>query len=286
MYPLFLDSCFLLHLPTHSSRRYDTYDDPPLSDLMFIRPVARSRRSSSIGSSRSDRSSDADDTLGPSRAKSFPTGWPPGTDNVASGSRTSLPAGAGLDRVLTEPVHSNVGASAFHSTHSLTGSARFRASAQRLIRLRRINASQPGSEPGVDPVRDESAYEHITAHCRIDVVDYGHDKVKFMEYDNKGFLAFLAAVGKGKDDWATVRWINVKGIDWGIIKALSLVYGELMSRRVQIVSKLHMQVLYVYSYSILTPELKEVSAPAGTRRRPPRSRLPQQSQFCPSAFVH
>ena len=133
-----------------------------------------------------------------------------------------------MERVFTEPVTgaAAVAGSLFHSTHSLTGSARFKASAERLIRLRRIGSLQPGSEPGVDPLRDSGEYDHIVADTRVDVIDYGHERVEFKEFNNKGLLAFLANMGKSKDDWATVRWINVKGIDWGIIKALSLVYGE------------------------------------------------------------
>lgn len=115
------------------------------------------------------------------------------------------------------------------STQGRTGSARFRASAQRLIRMRRLTAASiPGAEPGVDAVRDSSEYDHITADCQIDVIDYGQTKSCFREFDNKGFLTFLSTVGKGKDDWAKVRWINVKGMDWSIIKALSLVYGALI----------------------------------------------------------
>ncbi|KIO26588.1 hypothetical protein M407DRAFT_74306 [Tulasnella calospora MUT 4182] len=112
------------------------------------------------------------------------------------------------------------------SAHSRTGSARFRASAQRLIRMRRLAAaSQPGAEPGVDAVRDSQEYDHIKADCQIDVIDYGQEKSSFREFDNKGFLRYLSTVGKGKDDWAKVRWINIKGMDWSIIKALSLIYG-------------------------------------------------------------
>lgn len=115
------------------------------------------------------------------------------------------------------------------STHSRTGTARFRASAQRLIRMRRLAAASiPGGEPGVDAVRDSPEYDHITADCQIDVIEYGQEKSCFREFDNKGFLKYLSAVGKGKDDWAKVRWINVKGMDWSIIKALSLVYGALI----------------------------------------------------------
>ncbi|KAG8910460.1 hypothetical protein FRC01_006329, partial [Tulasnella sp. 417] len=93
------------------------------------------------------------------------------------------------------------------SAHSRTGSARFRASAQRLIRMRRIAAaSRPGAEPGVDAVRDSQEYDHIKADCQIDVIEYGQEKTSFREFDNKGFLRYLSTVGKAKDDWAKVDY--------------------------------------------------------------------------------
>lgn len=104
--------------------------------------------------------------------------------------------------------------------------ARFRSSVQRLIRLKHLAAtSTPGSEPGVDVRRDHPEYNHIAADCQIDVIDYGSDKVDFRQFDNQGFLGFLETSLRRKEDWAKVRWINVKGIDWKIIKALTLVYS-------------------------------------------------------------
>ncbi|KAG8897774.1 hypothetical protein FRB99_007927, partial [Tulasnella sp. 403] len=99
----------------------------------------------------------------------------------------------------------------FYSSHSLTparslpatinsanatGSARFRASAQRLIRMRRLASHKPGSEPGVDPIRDSPEYDHIVAECKIDVVDYGVEKCEFREFGNKDFIDFLSREGE------------------------------------------------------------------------------------------
>lgn len=89
-------------------------------------------------------------------------------------------------------------------------------------------ATLPGSEPGINPSRDGPEYDHIVADCHVDVIDYGTSKAEMREFDNKGFLDFLQANLREKEDWAKVRWINIKGIDWKIIKALSLVYGEFL----------------------------------------------------------
>ncbi len=94
----------------------------------------------------------------------------------------------------------------FHSTHSLSGSARFRESVQRLVRMKGIAEDQPGAEPGVDPTRDSTEYEHIKADCRIEIVDYGPEKATFRQYSNKGLLHLLSSVGKTRDDWVKVCW--------------------------------------------------------------------------------
>ncbi|KAG9015241.1 hypothetical protein FRB90_004861 [Tulasnella sp. 427] len=183
------------------------------------RHYRRERRASDSSGSVSDADSDYYDHNvmspgnageGPSQAKGKESATPP-----------KLPPQSMPDIHLPEAdcspgpsnAHPNLGVSAmasgssiglgFGSTHSLTGSARFRASAQRLIRMRRIAAaSQPGAEPGVDAVRDSPEYDHIRANCHIDVIEYGQERSSFHEFDNKGFLQYLSSVGKAKDDWA------------------------------------------------------------------------------------
>lgn len=89
----------------------------------------------------------------------------------------------------------------------------------------------------MDPVRDASQYGHLVTDCDIDVVDYSVERVSVREFrgksSNKDFLEYLKTIdrdGCGKarspEGWAKARWINVKGMDWGIIQALSLIYGK------------------------------------------------------------
>lgn len=89
----------------------------------------------------------------------------------------------------------------------------------------------PGSEPGVDPKRDSDEYAHITADCQVDVIDYSRDKVANQVLDNRGIINLLNANGKSRPPWAKVRWINIKGIDWSVIRTLSLTYGTWRVRR-------------------------------------------------------
>ncbi|KAG9015242.1 hypothetical protein FRB90_004862 [Tulasnella sp. 427] len=83
----------------------------------------------------------------------------------------------------------------------------------------------PGSEPGVDPKRDSDEYAHITADSRIDVIDYCRDKIATQHLDNSGIISLLTQNGRSRPSWAKVRWINIKGIDWSVIRTLSLTYA-------------------------------------------------------------
>ncbi len=77
--------------------------------------------------------------------------------------------------------------------------------------------------------RDDEEFRHLVAQCQIDVIEYGKDKASFEEFDNQGLADFLKLRGRQKADWATVRWINVRGIDWEVIKSLTAVYGACCS---------------------------------------------------------
>ncbi|KAG9033021.1 hypothetical protein FRB95_000683 [Tulasnella sp. JGI-2019a] len=236
-------------LPT--SRLLSPLLPPSKSPTMLMRPnIPRRMSAASRESDRdnygtgsasdpdSDHSSRISARIGPS-SPILPKNGEPGPSNVTldtppnestncagSGSAEGSVQG-GLAASLAPDDHH----SAFYSLHSAPGEAkaRFRASVQRLIRLRHLAASAgPGSEPGVDPRKVTKEYDHIIADCHIDVIDYGSTHVKMREFDNKGFLTFLETSSRRKEDWAKVRWINIKGIDWKVIKALSMVYRQFL----------------------------------------------------------
>lgn len=205
---------------------------------MMMRPnIPRRMSSTSQGSSRESFGTGSDGDPDSDHSSRISNRIGPSSPLLGGGGRDGEPGPSTKPTTSPEPNLTPPGAdqlddhhSAFYSSHSAPGAnARFRASVQRLIRLRHLaEASGPGSEPGVDPRRDGKEYDHIVADCHIDVIDYGATKVEMREYDNKGFLSFLDTSLRQKADWAKVRWINIKGIDWKIIKALSLVYREFL----------------------------------------------------------
>ncbi|KAG8881955.1 hypothetical protein FRB98_004051 [Tulasnella sp. 332] len=213
---------------------------PPTPRKMMSRPnIPRRMSNASQGSSQrgfgtgsdsdpdSDHSSRISHRIGPSSPVLGKNGGPdPSKPTLTTSPEPSTPPGGAEGSAAPSMLLPDDHHSAFYSSHSASASnARFRSSVQRLIRLRHLAETRgPGSEPGVDPRRDGKEYDHITADCHIDVIDYGTEKMEMQEYDNKGFLKFLDTSLRQKADWAKVRWINIKGIDWKIIKALTLVY--------------------------------------------------------------
>lgn len=133
----------------------------------------------------------------------------------------------------------------------------------------------PGSEPGVDPKRDSDEYAHITADCRVDVIDYSRDKVANQQLDNQGIINLLTQNGRSRPSWAKVRWINIKGIDWAVIRTLSLTYGAWHLLVRQRLLKSYSQDWYehdMHSHSKLANTL--IASPS-SGRRPSFSRLPE-----------
>jgi Mg2+ and Co2+ transporter CorA len=54
--------------------------------------------------------------------------------------------------------------------------------------------------------------------CQITVVDYSETDLRIYEHDNASLIRFL---DKPQEDWVKVRWINVNGLSWDVIQALS-----------------------------------------------------------------
>ena len=86
----------------------------------------------------------------------------------------------------------------------------------------------PGAEPGVD-VRRDSAYlnfGHIRQNCLIEVADYSSVRSNFARMTNVEFINFLNNTqASEREPWVKVRWINVGGISWDVIRALGFKYG-------------------------------------------------------------
>ncbi|CAH1763078.1 7587_t:CDS:2, partial [Entrophospora sp. SA101] len=92
-------------------------------------------------------------------------------------------------------------------TETGSGRSRLKAMAKKIIAARRLltvdNMHSPGQDPGIDP---------RYADYDVNVVYSG----KFSNKDLGGFLE------KDRPDKTNVRWINVDGISWDVIKTLAL----------------------------------------------------------------
>lgn len=87
----------------------------------------------------------------------------------------------------------------------------------------------PGLEPGIDTSdpppytaaddenREIRHLEQLHQQCEIMVVDYSPEQMNSQFLDNENLKDFLA---EGQEDWSQVRWINVNGLSWDVIKEL------------------------------------------------------------------
>ncbi|KAK6350096.1 hypothetical protein TWF696_006343 [Orbilia brochopaga] len=101
-----------------------------------------------------------------------------------------------------------------------TGSSRFAAFRRRGKRMTASMSYQNptkviGAEPGISATQevDLELYER----CGITLVDYGREDMLTTELVNETLPEFLA---RPRPKWATVRWINVNGLSWDVIKCL------------------------------------------------------------------
>lgn len=85
-----------------------------------------------------------------------------------------------------------------------------------------------GAEPGIDPRRPSSdeLYGHITSECQIEIADYSGVSSNFMSMTNAEFVQLMNdEKASQREHWVKVRWINIGGLSWDVIKAVSLRYG-------------------------------------------------------------
>ncbi|KAF9011183.1 hypothetical protein BDQ17DRAFT_1387629 [Cyathus striatus] len=104
----------------------------------------------------------------------------------------------------------------------------------------------PGAEPGINPRSQEAIaeYSHFKQECTIDIIDYDAEEAQFKRMNNKEFiqhmhdepLGAMKGLGDGMEgsetdvddeDWPpkVVRWINIGGIDWNVLSAVTLRYN-------------------------------------------------------------
>lgn len=81
---------------------------------------------------------------------------------------------------------------------------------------------QPGQEPGLDPSKVDGGRPDaptLHAECQITVVDFSETNLEMHDFDNAGFVNFIA---KPQADWIKCRWISVNGLSWDVIQALGV----------------------------------------------------------------
>jgi hypothetical protein len=116
----------------------------------------------------------------------------------------------------------------------MTPTEKFRAAARKIIALNRSTTllsgggGRIGAEPGVDPRRAsaDALYGHIRQDCEIEVIDYSSVRSSFGRMTNREFINLMDdAAASQRDPWVKVRWINIGGMSWDVIKAVSIKYG-------------------------------------------------------------
>ena len=85
-----------------------------------------------------------------------------------------------------------------------------------------------GAEPGVDPRRAsaDALYGGIRHDCDIEVIDYSAVRCSVRRMTNREFSSLMQDPDSSeRESWVKVRWINIGGLSWDVIKTLSIKYG-------------------------------------------------------------
>ena len=85
-----------------------------------------------------------------------------------------------------------------------------------------------GAEPGIDPRRDsaELLYGHIHQECTVEIMDYSAVRSSVGRMTNEEFIELMQdPIASATEPWVKVRWINIGGVSWDVMKAVSIKYG-------------------------------------------------------------
>ncbi|KAJ7183207.1 magnesium transporter [Mycena filopes] len=140
------------------------------------------------------------------------------TSAASRASRPSRPSAAG-----SRPAHT--GAPTMAPIH------RFRHTVRKVMAMHRstnvITGRGVGAEPGVDPRRAsaDAQFGGIKQDCVIEVADYSVVRSSFGRMTNREFVNFMNDPDASeRESWVRVRWINIGGMSWDVIKAVSIKY--------------------------------------------------------------
>ncbi|KAJ7116472.1 hypothetical protein C8R44DRAFT_792640 [Mycena epipterygia] len=108
---------------------------------------------------------------------------------------------------------------------------RFRHTVRKVIAMHRgttvMTGRGVGAEPGVDPRRAsaDAQFGGIKQDCVIEVADYSAIRSSFGRMTNREFVNFMGDPNASeREPWVKVRWINIGGMSWDVIKAVSIKY--------------------------------------------------------------
>ncbi|KAF7347312.1 hypothetical protein MVEN_01486600 [Mycena venus] len=116
---------------------------------------------------------------------------------------------------------------AHHATPERRPIDKFRSTVNKVIAMKRsttiLAAIGAGAEPGIDPRRAsmEMQYRSVHKDCVIEIVDYSAVSSSFLNMRNAEFVDWCASPKSKRQPWVKVRWINITGVSWDVIKALS-----------------------------------------------------------------
>ncbi|EIN14276.1 hypothetical protein PUNSTDRAFT_80502 [Punctularia strigosozonata HHB-11173 SS5] len=174
-------------------------------------------------------------------------------------------------------------------TIRMQGSAaeRFRSSVRKVMQMRRtstmLTLGNVGAEPGIDPKRAEAErqYGHIREECTIEIIDYNGATSSVGKLNNEGFVKMMSDAGACKPEaWVKVRWINIGGISWDVVKALAIRYDlhplaleDVLHQRVQARSKADYYIqhlfLRVLCHSLADPSDRDAQVHSDPTFSPP-----------------
>ncbi|KAI1312287.1 hypothetical protein EDD11_002977 [Mortierella claussenii] len=103
------------------------------------------------------------------------------------------------------------------------GLSRFRAAGQKVVNTRRMTAYAVQGQ-GVDASSDlDSIFSCIEATVDVTVMDLNQSR--YIKKECLGNSEFLHWLKLPRPAWSKVRWININGMSWDVIKAISIKYN-------------------------------------------------------------
>ncbi|KAE9404947.1 hypothetical protein BT96DRAFT_1015891 [Gymnopus androsaceus JB14] len=110
---------------------------------------------------------------------------------------------------------------------------RFRAAVHKVIAMHKtttvITSYGAGAEPGVNPRHFSADLRYrgrVRETCDIRVVDYSRFSIKSKRMSNQLFVDMMNdPQASERPSWSKVRWIDVGGISWDVLKVLALKYN-------------------------------------------------------------